>query len=727
MPDDERMTLESHASLLAQAQAALARDDAARALAIALDLDRTSPESAAVLALLANAAIALDRAAIGIDALTRLRRWLPRDAAVARSLAALHNRHGSRLRRDSDEAAAAQHFAEALVLDPEHALAGFNLALSLQAMQQPREAAAALDAHVRRHPGDAEAALLACQWRLASAPSEAADELDALLASPLAAALDPAAVARVAARAGRVSAALAALRRVAPHACTRVAIGVGDLLREQGEIDAAHAAVAAGYAASDRGARSPGLRARLASLSIAPLMASRETIRADRSRIAAELETLHAEWTPAFLARCEPRLEQLAWSNFHLAYHGENDRELQRGFASLLQRAALAFAPGLAEAPRTAISRRVGLLSSSWRHCTVGSWFGGWIDWLRQAGYDVHLYQLGPQRDATTDRLAARASAFHFHSGDLRSLADAIRAEALDLLIYPELGMDARLMPLAALRLARRQAVAWGHPVTSGFSSIDGYFTCADMEPADAGAHYVESLLPLPGLGIDYPRPDLPGTADPGSLGLPTPGPRVLLPHSLFKLHPDDDALVAELAMRVPHARLVLFEGEHPRWRERLLARLAPAFTARGLDPSEHLHWLALGSRSRFLQINRACDLMLDCRRWSGGNTSLDALVAGLPILTCPGSTMRARQSAAMLGRLGLADDLVGDDPAALVDTAAALLADAPARAAVSHRIRANLDGLFAPDAARAAFLAHVDRLCSAGPDERIGSSAILQ
>ena len=55
------------------------------------------------------------------------------------------------------------------------------------------------------------------------------------------------------------------------------------------------------------------------------------------------------------------------------------------------------------------------------------------------------------------------------------------------------------------------------------------------------------------------------------------------------------------------------------------------------------------------------CDVLVDTLRWSGGNTSLDALAAALPIVTLPGRYLRGRQSAAMLRIIGLPQLIAND------------------------------------------------------------------
>ena len=59
---------------------------------------------------------------------------------------------------------------------------------------------------------------------------------------------------------------------------------------------------------------------------------------------------------------------------------------------------------------------------------------------------------------------------------------------------------------LTNMRLAPVQCAAWGHPVTTGSSQVDYYFTCGEMEPPKGADHYTEQLLPLPGIGTAYRR-----------------------------------------------------------------------------------------------------------------------------------------------------------------------------------------------------------------------------
>ena len=104
--------------------------------------------------------------------------------------------------------------------------------------------------------------------------------------------------------------------------------------------------------------------------------------------------------------------------------------------------------------------------------------------------------------------------------------------------------------------------------------------------------------------------------------------------------------------------------------------------------------WLPQCGHETYLRINMACTAMLDTTRWSGGNTTLDALATGLPVLTRPGRFMRARQSTAMLQLLGVGE-LVSRDDDDTVRLAARLAGEAAWRDALRARILASRPRIF--------------------------------
>ncbi|QBB70216.1 hypothetical protein ELE36_07490 [Pseudolysobacter antarcticus] len=381
----------------------------------------------------------------------------------------------------------------------------------------------------------------------------------------------------------------------------------------------------------------------------------------------------------------------LLWSNFFLAYLGRDDRELQQRFGNWLSAAMNHCLPTIAPRKRHGHLRpRLVLVSSFFRVCTVGSYFHSWVEYLAQGDWELVVVQLGPHFDSETDKLERHASRLLRLELPQRELAQTIADLQADIVLYPELGMDARTFSLAALRLAPIQVCAWGHPVTSGLPSIDVFLSCAEMEPAHAQQHYSERLQLLPGLGTRYLSPKLPTVATREELDLPEARHLYLVPQSPFKLHPHNDAVLVEVLRRDPSALFVMFDGPRRGPTQNMQRRVLQALNAVSSEPKNHLRILAHGSRDYFLRVNKVCDVMLDSLYWSGGNTTLDALHCGLPVVTCPGEFMRGRQSMAMLRRLGC-DELIVGSPLALAESAVALAQDRTRRASISARIRERL------------------------------------
>ena len=322
---------------------------------------------------------------------------------------------------------------------------------------------------------------------------------------------------------------------------------------------------------------------------------------------------------------------------------------------------------------------------------------------MPRSDFEVFAYHLLPGGDALTQRLQNGVEHFRLCPWWRPSqVAPRVRADALDVLVYPELGMGAVPFALASLRLAPVQCAGWGHPVTSGLRNVDVFFSSAAMEPADGAAHYTERLVLLPGIGTRYAAPTVPEPALRQVLGLPDGAALLLCPQSLFKIHPDNDALFATVLRSLPDAKLVVFEGRDPALTAAYKARLEAAGIA-----AARVVVLPQCGHPDFLRIVGACDAMLDTLHWSGGNTSLDAIACGLPIVTLAGRFMRGRQSAGMLRLMGI-EELIASDADDYVRIATRLVRDASWRKDISAKLLAAHSRIFddeAPIAALASFL----------------------
>jgi CRISPR-associated protein Csy1 len=365
-----------------------------------------------------------------------------------------------------------------------------------------------------------------------------------------------------------------------------------------------------------------------------------------------------------FLPRAREVLD-LNRQNFLLAYQGEDDTSLQQGYSGLLARLIDSAHPEL-RAPRPirfdgARRLRVGFVGGIFRDCTAGRYFERWITALDPRRFERFVYHSASVADDFTRRIADASEHFATLRAGALDTATRIAADDLDVLVHPEVGMSSVSYLLAAMRLAPVQAAGWGHPVTTGADTIDHFFTCAAMEPEDGEAHYVERLVRLPGLGVGYgmPSPPPPGTR--AQVGLPEGRRLYVCAQSLFKVHPEMDAILADIVARDPDAVLVFFQASARRVTEALAGRVQRALAERGVSPRGQIKFLPRMESAHFRRVLALADVVLDTPRWSGGNTSIDAFAAGVPVVTVPGRFMRGRQTAGMLGLMEL-DGLVARD-----------------------------------------------------------------
>ena len=384
-------------------------------------------------------------------------------------------------------------------------------------------------------------------------------------------------------------------------------------------------------------------------------------------------------------------------TNLLLAYQGEDDLDLQRDYAGLIAGLIGRARPEL-QAPVAGFggSRiRIAFVSGCLRQHTVGHYFRSWVEDLDPSRFDVAVIQIGEQRDAVTTALAARAGSYATVGHNALAIAERVRDLQPDILIHPEIGMDAVGYLLANMRLAPVQCAAWGHPVTTGSSFIDYFFTSADMEPGAGDSHYAERLLRLPGLGTRYRRPDevAPGM-ERGSFGLAADQRVYLCAQSLFKVHPDNDDVFIDSMMADPEGVILFFQDSTVELTNAFAARLARRMAARGMPPRRQMRFLPRVTPAQFRAIVALADVVLDTLHWSGGNSSLDTFSVGTPVVALPGRFMRGRQTQAMLKIVGV-PELIATDRQSYVATAVGLARDRAIAADLRRRILAGHGALY--------------------------------
>lgn len=385
-------------------------------------------------------------------------------------------------------------------------------------------------------------------------------------------------------------------------------------------------------------------------------------------------------------------------TNFYLAYQGLNDRDLQQRYGAFVQQIMAANYPQWAsiELPKRSDSRiRIGYLSAHFMAHSAAAWARGWLQHRDRTQFEVYCYHIGQRLDYVTKEFHDLSDQFRHLPATVDAIAAQIRADQLDVLVFTDLGMEARSTQLAGLRLAPIQCTAWGHPVTSGLPTVDYYLSGELMEPEQAQEHYTETLIRLPHLGICVSKPPFPGIQRTrANMGLRDDAVLYLSFQAPFKYLPQRDRIIAEIARQVPNSQFLFLQANSGYATERFQHRMRHAFAAVGLSSDAHCVWWPKLDRESYLSLTWAADVFLSPLDWSGGTSTLDAVAYGIPVVTYPGEFARGRHSAAILTQLGATETIAAspDDYGAI---AVRLGQDPDWRRAVSQHIAAGQARLF--------------------------------
>lgn len=381
---------------------------------------------------------------------------------------------------------------------------------------------------------------------------------------------------------------------------------------------------------------------------------------------------------------------------FFLAYQGRVDRDLQALYGNLVCRLmASAYPQWSARLPmpgRDAQGRiRVGIVSGYFHsHSNWKIPIKGWAERLDRDRFQLFGYHTQAWRDHRTEEAVAAFDRFVQGPRATAGWGETIRGDDLHVLIFPEIGMDPMTARLAALRLAPVQCSSWGHPNTSGYPTIDCFLSSDLMEPPDGHEHYTETLVRLPNLSIHYtPLRVAHATLTRADLGAREDAVLYWCCQSLFKYVPRFDDIFPRIAKRVGDCQFVFIRHPSDRVTDTFRTRLDRAFAAHGLSWDRYCVFSDRLTAPQFNAVMRLADVFLDSVGWSGCNTTLEAFAEGLPAVTCRGSTMRARHTAAMLETIGL-DACIADTVDDYVNLAARMGTDPAWRVQMANRVVAN-------------------------------------
>jgi len=296
---------------------------------------------------------------------------------------------------------------------------------------------------------------------------------------------------------------------------------------------------------------------------------------------------------------------------------------------------------------------RLAYVSADLREHPVAFLMAGLFEHHDRSRFQTFAVSLRPDKSSEMQgRLRGAFDEFLDVSGETdENVMRLLREQRIDIAV-DLMGYTEHARPnVFALRAAPIQASYLGFSATMGASFMDYAIADPVVLPSDQHACYTEKIVHLPECFLvnDSTRAISPQARSREQERLPENALVFCCFNQAHKLLPMTFDVWMRLLMRVEGSVLWL-----SRLNDHAVVNLRNEAQARGVDPARLIFAPRVASQADHLARHSLADLFLDTLPYNAHTTASDALWAGVPVLTCIGTTFAGRVGASLLHAVGL-------------------------------------------------------------------------
>lgn len=286
----------------------------------------------------------------------------------------------------------------------------------------------------------------------------------------------------------------------------------------------------------------------------------------------------------------------------------------------------------------------IGYVSADFCQHTVGLMVRNVITQHDSSRFKVFTYHAGNQIDWVTKIFERKTHFRHCHALNDQELAQAIKKDQIDILVDLSGHTAGSRLSVFALRPAPIQISWLGYFATTGLKTIDAVLLDEASTTTTTQNYFCEQIIKLPSRLCYNPAHFTPDVAESPykANGYITFGSF----NNTAKLNAEVIQLWAKILHSVPGSRLILkwrtFNDKH--YKEILLQHFSKLGVSR--------HRIELRAPSFHVDVLKEyadIDIALDPFPFTGGQTTFDALMMGVPVISMEGTTVVSRQGASIL------------------------------------------------------------------------------
>ncbi|PIR39055.1 MAG: hypothetical protein COV35_05090 [Alphaproteobacteria bacterium CG11_big_fil_rev_8_21_14_0_20_39_49] len=302
---------------------------------------------------------------------------------------------------------------------------------------------------------------------------------------------------------------------------------------------------------------------------------------------------------------------------------------------------------------------RIGYLSADYRDHPTAHLISNLFKLHNRDKFEVYAYSYG-KNDKSIFRKNIEKSADKFidlMGQNPEDIAKQIYKDKIDILV-DVMGYIQNSMPvIAAMRPAPVQISFLAYPGTMGASFIDYLVTDATAVPQEDEKNYTEKLIKMPdSYFITDGKQKISEPPTRKECGLPEDKFVFCSFNKSMKIDPATFAVWMDILTQVDNSVLWLYSDN-----EFAKSNIIKEAEKREIV-KDRIIFATRASKEEHLARHACADLFLDCFTVNAHTTAIDALYAGLPVITRLGNDMMSRASASILNACGLPELITKTD-----------------------------------------------------------------
>ena len=284
---------------------------------------------------------------------------------------------------------------------------------------------------------------------------------------------------------------------------------------------------------------------------------------------------------------------------------------------------------------------KIGFFSEFFYNHTISKLFKGIIFNLDRAKFDIFVFHSEKtKKDSWHDEFLFSEINIKIKNitlpKNLNDKIDLINQQNLDIVFYPDIGMSTEFYFLSFIRFAKIQITSWGHPITTGNSSIDYFLSSKLIEKDDSQKYYSEKLILTNSLPMFFYEPKISKNLSDNDLVKKN---LYFCSQSLIKIHPHFDIILKKILQKDKKAKIFFIKDKNQILYKKLSNRLKKNLKS----DFKNINFLEPMSNDEYINFCGKASVLLDTLYFGAGNSFHESMIYGTPTVSLPSNSLKSR------------------------------------------------------------------------------------